>query len=59
MTDYAFQHLRLKRIVATTTYENAASMGVMRKIGMHIERNPYSEPPWLQIVGVLENDVAK
>jgi [ribosomal protein S5]-alanine N-acetyltransferase len=59
LVDYAFQHLRLKRIVATTTYENAASMGVMRKIGMRIERNPYQEPPWLQIVGVLENDAAK
>ena len=58
LVDYAFQHLRLKRIVATTTYENAASMGVMRKIGMRIERNPYQEPPWLQIVGVLENDAA-
>jgi len=54
LVDYAFQQLRLKRIVATTTYENAASMGVMRKIGMRIERNPYPEPPWLQIVGVLE-----
>jgi RimJ/RimL family protein N-acetyltransferase len=56
LVDYAFQHLRLKRIVATTTYENAASMGVMRKLGMRLERNPYAEPPWLQVVGVLEND---
>jgi ribosomal-protein-alanine N-acetyltransferase len=56
MVDYAFQHLRLKRVVATTTYDNTASMGVMRKLGMHIERNPYPEPPWLQIVGVLENN---
>jgi ribosomal-protein-alanine N-acetyltransferase len=55
LVHYAFQHLRLKRIVATTTYENAASMGVMRKIGMRIERNPSPEPPWLQVVGVLEN----
>jgi hypothetical protein len=31
----------------------------MRKIGMHIERNLYQEPPWLQIVGVLENNAAK
>jgi ribosomal-protein-alanine N-acetyltransferase len=59
LVDYAFQHLRLKRIVATTTYENAASIGVMRKLGMRIERNPYPEPPWLQIVGVLENDASK
>src|ERR1700751_831918 len=56
LVDYDFQQLRLKRIVATTTYENAASMGVMRKLGMRLERNPYAEPPWLQVVGVLEND---
>ena len=59
LVDYAFQHLRLKRVIATTTYENAASMGVMRKIGMRIEKNPYPEPPWLQMVGVLENDASK
>jgi hypothetical protein len=51
----AFQKLRLKRIVATTTYANAASMGVMRKLGMRIESNLYPDPPWLQIVGILEN----
>jgi [ribosomal protein S5]-alanine N-acetyltransferase len=55
MTDYAFDALKLKRIVATTTYDNAASMGVMRKLGMRIERNPYSDPPWFQVVGILEN----
>jgi hypothetical protein len=55
MIDYAFQQLRLKRIVATTTYDNAASMGVMQKVGMRIARNPYPDPPWLQVVGVLEN----
>ena len=55
MIEYAFTHLNLKRIVATTTYDNAASMGVMRKVGMRIERNPYPDPPWLQVVGILEN----
>ena len=55
MTDYAFDILKLKRIVATTTYDNAASMGVMRKLGMRIERNPLSAPPWFQVVGILEN----
>jgi RimJ/RimL family protein N-acetyltransferase len=55
LVDYAFQHLNLKRIVATTTYENAASIGVMRKLGMRIEKNPYPDPPWLQVVGILEN----
>jgi [ribosomal protein S5]-alanine N-acetyltransferase len=55
LVDYAFQHLRLKRIIAETDYNNLGSMGVMRKLGMRIEKNPYSEPPWLQVVGVLEN----
>ena len=40
---------------ATTTYDNAASIGVMRKLGMRIERNPFPDPPWLQIVGICEN----
>lgn len=52
---YAFTTLRLRRIVATTTHDNAASIGVMRKLGMRIDRNPLPEPPWLQTVGVLEN----
>lgn len=51
---YAFDVLKLKRVVATTTYDNAGSMGVMRRLGMRIERNPFPEPPWLQVVGVLE-----
>ena len=57
MIDYAFRRLGLRRIIATTTYSNEASMGVMRKVGMRIERNPYPNPPWLQIVGFLENEV--
>jgi ribosomal-protein-alanine N-acetyltransferase len=57
MIDYAFTQLRLKRIIATTTYDNAASTAVMRKLGMRITRNPYPDPPWLQVVGVLENPV--
>jgi len=55
LIDYAFTHLRIKRIVATTEYENHASQAVMRKLGMMIERNPHSDPPWLQAVGILEN----
>ena len=30
-------------------------MGVMRKLGMRIVKNPYPEPPWMQVVGVLEH----
>jgi [ribosomal protein S5]-alanine N-acetyltransferase len=52
---YAFTELNLQRIVATTTYENAASIGVMRKLSMTIGRNPLPEPAWMQVVGVLEN----
>lgn len=54
MIAHAFAELQLFRIVATTTYNNAASIGVMRKLGMSIERNPLDEPPWLQVVGALE-----
>jgi [ribosomal protein S5]-alanine N-acetyltransferase len=52
---YAFTKLRLGRVVATTTYENAASVGVMRKLGMRIEHNPDPTPSWFQVVGILEN----
>ena len=55
MIDYAFGELSLVRIIATTTYDNAASIGVMRKLGMRIEKNPLPDPPWLQIVGALDN----
>ena len=55
LVDYAFQHLLLKRILATTEYDNVASLAVMRKLGMKIDRNPRSQPPWLQAVGILEN----
>lgn len=53
LVDYAFQELRLKRIIATTDYDNVGSMAVMRKLGMRVEKNPLAEPPWLQVVGVL------
>ncbi len=55
MITFAFQQMRLRRILATTEYANIASQNVMRKIGMQITRNPLPEPPWLQVVGVLEN----
>ena len=55
LVDYAFQHLDLKRVIATTDFDNQASMGVMRKLGMRVEKNPLTQPPWLQVVGVVEN----
>jgi len=54
MINYAFETLRLGRILAGTEYDNVASIGVMRRLGMRIERNPYSVPEWFQIHGVLE-----
>ncbi|MBX3000642.1 MAG: GNAT family N-acetyltransferase [Caldilineaceae bacterium] len=56
LIDYAFGSLNLKRIVANTDYDNFASQGVMRKLGMTILRNPEPEPPWMQIIGVLEHE---
>lgn len=57
MVDHAFVALRLKRIIATTEYENLASQTVMRKLGMTLLHNPLPEPPWLQVVGVRYNSV--
>ncbi len=52
---HAFDKLSLQRLVATTTYDNIASIRVMRKLGMTIQRNPLPDPLFLQVVGVLEN----
>jgi hypothetical protein len=43
-------------VIATTEDDNSGSMGVIRKLGMRIERNPLKESPWIQVVGVLEKD---
>lgn len=53
--DFLFTNFNLRRIVATTEYDNHASQAVMRKLGMRLERNPFSEPVWFQVVGVLYN----
>ena len=55
LIDYAFNKMNLHRIIATTEHENLASQAVMRKVGMRIETNPFPEPPWHQVLGVLEN----
>ena len=51
---YAFDSLNLRRVVALTSYDNLASIGVMHKLGLRIERNPYPDPPWFQVVGIAE-----
>lgn len=55
LIDYAFGMLHLARIVATTDHDNAASIAVMRRLGMTVERNPAGTPEWFQTVGVLWN----
>jgi RimJ/RimL family protein N-acetyltransferase len=55
MIAHAFEALRLKRILATTEFGNQASQGVMLKVGMRLARNPWPEPRWLQVVGVLDH----
>ncbi|TMC60458.1 MAG: GNAT family N-acetyltransferase [Chloroflexi bacterium] len=55
MIAYAFEHLHLARILAMTDYTNTASQAVMRQLGMRLLRNPLPEPPWLQVVGVINN----
>lgn len=50
---FGFESLNLARIVASTEYDNVASIGVMRSLGMRIERNPMPDPIYLQVVGVM------
>jgi RimJ/RimL family protein N-acetyltransferase len=55
LIDHAWQQLHLRRVIAMTTRDNVPSVAVMRKLGMRIVENPQAEPPWLQVVGVLEH----
>ena len=55
---FLFQELRVRRLVALTGHDNLASQAVMRKLGMSLERNPYPEPPWFQVIGILANPSA-
>jgi len=52
--EFGFAELNLARIVATTTYDNEASIAVMRRLGMTIASNPLPEPSWFQVVGWLD-----
>jgi RimJ/RimL family protein N-acetyltransferase len=55
LIDYVFHTMNMRRVVALTDFENFGSQGVMRKLGMTIERNPLPEPQWFRVVGILEN----
>ncbi len=56
LIDYAFNEMKLHRIIATTEHDNIASQAVMRKMGMRLEINPFPKPPWHQVLGLLEFD---
>jgi [ribosomal protein S5]-alanine N-acetyltransferase len=51
LIQFAFQTLRVRRIVATTELEKEASLRVMRRLGMAIHRDQLSR----QVVGCREN----
>jgi RimJ/RimL family protein N-acetyltransferase len=55
LADFLFTSWHPRRIVATTEHANTASTGVMRRIGMRVDRNHSPAPFFLQIVGVLDN----
>ncbi|MCC6895735.1 MAG: GNAT family N-acetyltransferase [Anaerolineae bacterium] len=60
LVDYGFKQMNLRRIIATTEYDNVGSQAVMRKLGMTLEQNPTPDnPPWFQVVGVLYNPAIK
>jgi RimJ/RimL family protein N-acetyltransferase len=54
LVDHAFDTLKLGRVLAGTQRDNRASIAVMRRLGMRIEENPYPEPPWFEVTGILE-----
>lgn len=56
LIDFAFTEMNVRRIVATTEYDNFPSLAVMRRLKMRIERNPHPTPEWFQMVGVLQNE---
>jgi RimJ/RimL family protein N-acetyltransferase len=54
LVEHGREHLLLARIVATTTYDNHGSLGVIAKLGMRLLRNRLPDPPWLQAVGIID-----
>jgi RimJ/RimL family protein N-acetyltransferase len=54
LIDFAFGALGVARVIATTEHDNLASIAVMRRVSMTIERNPRPDPPWFQTVGRLD-----
>jgi RimJ/RimL family protein N-acetyltransferase len=51
---YGFEQFNLKRIVASTDFDNLPSQRVMERLGMTMYRNETGEPFWFQVLGVLD-----
>lgn len=49
---FAFTEIKLKRIVSTALSANTRSLDVMRRLDMHVIRDPF-DPDW--IVGIIDN----
>jgi RimJ/RimL family protein N-acetyltransferase len=55
LINYAFNTLKLKRIIGITSRYNNPSIAVLKRLGMRIETLP--EHKWMQVVGILENNL--
>ena len=55
MVDYAFEELRLRRIVSITGDDNRRSIALMKRLGMTITSNFHPDWPG-GIIGILAND---
>jgi hypothetical protein len=49
----AAAHLHADRVVATTEHSNTASIGMVRRLDMDVQKNPDEPPGWFQTVGVI------
>jgi [ribosomal protein S5]-alanine N-acetyltransferase len=56
---FGFDQMNLRRMIATTEYTNARSQAVMERVGMRLEKNPFPEPAWFQVIGILENSASE
>ncbi len=59
LIDVLFSQFKLRRIVATTEHDNTASQRVMEKVGLRLERNPFPDPFWFQIIGIIEQNPSR
>jgi len=56
MVGYAFETLKLRRLLGGTALENERSRKLQERLGYRVERNAH--PDWPGYVTVLENDLA-